>query len=107
MTDLRVQLHKKRQLQQPKKKMDETPEDSLDELDDDKDSLENAQLSDLDNDVRPTRKMLGNRIVQKSSPRKVNIEPEQPKSKIRLVNRVTFYPLFETYSLYFYLQGHR
>ena len=83
MTDLRVQLHKKRQLQQPKKKMDDTPEDSLDELDDDKDSLENAQLSDLDNDVRPTRKMLGNRIVQKSSPRKVNIEPEQPKSKIR------------------------
>ena len=85
MTDLRVQLHKKRrqQIQQPKI-------ESNDDFDsDDKDSLENAHISDVDDDdkVPNVRKRLqiSNRIVQKTgSPRKVTTEQLTPeKSKIR------------------------
>ena len=85
MTDLRVQLHKKRRQQNPPPKIE-----SNDDFDsDDRDSLENAHISDVDNDdkVPNVRKRLqiSNRIVQKTgSPRKVSAEPLTPeKSKIR------------------------
>lgn len=86
MTDLRVQLHKKRRLQKPRI---EVHDDDISEDEDDKDSLENAHISDVDEDdddpvpmVRQRKIQVSNRIVQKTgSPRKVNIEPE--KSKIR------------------------
>ena len=82
MTDLRVQLHKKRRLQKPRI---EVHDDDISEDEDDKDSLENARVSDVDEDdpVPSVRqRQVSNRIVQKTgSPRKVNIEPE--KSKIR------------------------
>ena len=83
MTDLRVQLHKKRRLQKPRIEV----HDDASEDEDDKDSLENARVSDVDEDdpVPSVRqRQVSNRIVQKTgSPRKVNIEPE--KSKIRYV----------------------
>ena len=85
VTDLRVQLHKKRRLQKPRI---EVHDDDISEDEDDKDSLENAHISDVDEDddpvpmVRQRKIQVSNRIVQKTgSPRKVNIEPE--KSKIR------------------------
>merc|ERR1712004_922449 len=92
VTELRVQMHKKRRLQKPRI---EVHDDDISEDEDDKDSLENAHISDVDEDddpapmVRQRKIQVSNRIVQKSgSPRKVNIEPEKSKIRSSLMSRL-------------------
>ena len=93
MTDLRVQLHKKRRLQKPRIEV----HDDASEDEDDKDSLENARVSDVDEDdpvpsVRQRNIQVSNRIVQKTgSPRKVNIEPEKSKIRYVILSFLSFY----------------
>ena len=108
VTDLRVQLHKKRQQQQKTTKIVEPEivyEEALPEYESDVDSLENARVSSSDEEeiVQTTisRKKIGittsgnsssNRLVTKSgikgSPRRVGFNQELPTK--RLVILISF-----------------
>ena len=91
MTDLRVQLHKKRQQQQTT--VVQTPKEDLES---DVDSLENARVTSSDDDefvqttISRNKPLSNNRVVQKSSPRKVGFDQELPTKRLVLHRKFYF-----------------